>query len=779
MHRDDRSRKDQKPGEGRPATDDRPPALRRWGHLTATRSRLMTGIGILLTVVGLVLAAGAMDRLVLSRFESPGSESVDTRAVLEKEFGEVTPSVLLMVTARQGTVDDEPVAAGARALEEELARRDGVADVASYWSRDGSPTLRGLDGRQALIIARMAGTVTEARTELATISPDFTRDEELFTVRVGGGDEIFRQVAEQSRQDFLRAEMIVFPLVLLLLFAIYRRFAAAALTLGMGLFSVITTLALMHLVTYVTEVSTFAANLALVMGIGLGVDYSLFVINRFREELSSGRPVPEAVAYTVGSAGRTVTFSGLTVLVSLSCLLLFPFPFLRSFAYAGVGTVLTAVFAALVILPAALARLGDRVARKGKEANSRTQSGWWHRTALRMMRHPLRYGVPALVVLLALAAPVLGLTFGTPDERVLPEGVSSRIVQQEIRDNFAAEEMDAIQVLRRGQPGTAANGEEIEATAVALSRIPEVYQVDALTGSYADGNRIAEPGAAADRFGHEEDTWYSVVATHEGLNHDVDRLLSEIRTTAAGGDDLRRGRPVEVRIGGYPAELADFRSQLVDRLPLVLGLVLAVTFLVLFLMTGSLLLPAKATLLNALSLGVMFGALVWIFQEGHLSGVLGFTPTGTIEPSIPILMFCVAFGLSMDYEVLMLSRIKEEYDRTGDTLGAVATGLERSGPLITSAAVIMAASFATYASSGVVFLKMLGLGMVAVIMIDATLIRAVLVPVLMRLAGRANWWAPKPLRALHRRWGLSESEPRPTGDRDPATETEETAETRV
>ncbi|MFB8140617.1 MMPL family transporter [Streptomyces parvus] len=762
MQRDDRSRKDQEHGEGRLATDDRPPALRRWGHLTAARSRLLIWTGVLLTVAGLVLAAGAMDRLVLSRFESPGSESVKTRAVLEKEFGEGTPSVLLMVTARQGTVDDEPVAAAARELEEELALRDGVADVASYWSRDGSPTLRGLDGKQALIIARMAGTVTEARTELATISPEFTRDEKLLTVRVGGGDEIFRQVAEQSRQDFLRAETIVFPLVLFLLFAIYRRFAAAALTLGMGLFSVITTLALMHLVTYVTEVSTFAANLALVMGIGLGVDYSLFVINRFREELRSGRPVPEAVAYTVGSAGRTVTFSGLTVLVSLSCLLLFPFPFLRSFAYAGVGTVLTAVFAALVILPAALARLGHRVARKGSVVNSRTPEGWWHRTALRMMRHPLRYGVPALVVLLALAAPVLGLTFGTPDERVLPEGVSSRVVQQEIRDNFAAEEMDAVQVLRRGQPGTAANSGEIEATALALSRIPEVHQVDALTGSYADGGRIAEPGAAAERFGHEKDTWYSVVATHEGLNHDVDRLLSDIRTTAAGEG------AGQVRIGGYPAELADFRAQLVDRLPLVLGLVLVVTFLVLFLMTGSLLLPAKATLLNALSLGVMFGALVWIFQKGHLSGVLGFTPTGTIEPSIPILMFCVAFGLSMDYEVLMLSRIKEEYDRTGDTLGAVATGLERSGPLITSAAVIMAASFATYASSGVVFLKMLGLGMVAVILIDATLIRAVLVPVLMRLAGRANWWAPKPLRAVHRRWGLSESEPA-------ATETAEAA----
>jgi RND superfamily putative drug exporter len=708
---------------------------------------------VVLTVLGLVLAAGAMDRLLLSRFESPGSESLTTKARLEKEFGEGTPSVLLMVTAKRGTVDDPTVAAEGRKLEKELAAQDGVAEVASYWSRGSSPAMRGTDGKQALIIARMSGTVTEARTNLGEFSPEFSRDTALVKVRVGGGDEVFRQTAEQSRKDFLRAEMIVFPLVLLLLFVIYRRLSAALLTLGMGLFSVITTLALLRGVTYFTDVSTFAANLALVMGIGLGVDYSLFVINRFREELRAGRSVAEAVEYSVGSAGRTVAFSGLTVLVSLSCLLLFPFPFLRSFAYAGVATVLTSVFAALVILPASLARLGHRVVRKN--AAARADTGWWHTTALRMMRRPLLWGIPALVVLLGLASPALGLTFGVPDERVLPETTSSRVVQQDIRDNFAGEEMDAIQVLRTGQPGTAAGAASIDATAAALSRISDVQQVDAFTGSYAEGRKISDANAASSRFAHEKDTWYSVVATHHGLDRDIDRVLSEIRTTAAKGAPA----DAEVRIGGYPAELKDFRTELVDRLPLVFGLILVVTFVILFLMTGSVLLPAKAMVLNTLSMGVMFGALVWVFQDGNLSGLLGFTPSGSIEPSIPILMFCTAFGLSMDYEVFMLSRIKEEYDRTGDNVSAVAVGLERSGPLITSAAVILAASFATYASSGIVFLKMLGLGMVVVILVDATLIRAVLVPVFMRLAGKANWWAPGPLRALHDRFGISESEP--------------------
>ncbi|WP_329385427.1 MMPL family transporter [Streptomyces sp. NBC_01351] len=731
-----------------PRTDrsDRP-LLQRWGRVAARRARLLTLAGVALAVLGLVLAAGTMDRLVLSRFESPGSESVATRAVLEREFGTGTPGVLLMVTATRGTVDEAAVAAEGRALEQELAGRDGVAEVFSYWSRDNTPTMRGEDGKQALIIARLSGTVTEARTRLAGLSPDFTRDGSgpgsVVKVRVGGGDEVFRQAAEQARKDFLRAEAIVVPLVLLLLFAVYRRFSAALLTLGMGLFSVITSLALLRGVTLVTDVSTFAANLALVMGIGLGVDYSLFVIDRFREELRAGRSVPEAVERAVARAGRTVAFSGLTVVLSLSALLLFPFPFLRSFAYAGITTVLTSVLAALVILPAALARLGHRIARKGDTA--RPARGWWHGTALRMMRRPLLYGIPALVVLLGLAAPALGLSFGVPDERVLPRDVSSRVVQQEIRDNFAAEEMDAIQVLRPSPTGAGTNTAEIEATALALSRIAEVHQVDALTGSYADGRRITEPNGHSERFSGGRGTWFSVVATHRGLDRDVDRVLSEIRTTAPG-----------TTIGGYPAELRDFRTVLVDRVPLVLGLILVTTLLVLFLMTGSVLLPVKAVLLNILSMGVMFGVLVLVFQEGHLSGPLGFTASGSIEPSIPILMFCTAFGLSMDYEVFMLARIKEEYDRTGDNTGAVAAGLERGGPLITAAAVVLAASFAAYASSGIVFLKMLGIGMVVVVLVDATLIRAVLVPVSMRLAGRANWWAPKPLRALHDRFGISE-----------------------
>ncbi|MFE3461621.1 MMPL family transporter [Nocardiopsis aegyptia] len=732
------------PPRARTAAPPEPPGfLSRLGGGLAHRPGWVILVGAALALAGLLLAAGTMDRLLLSRFESPGSESLRVEEALESEFGTGKHHFLLLVTAQEGTVDDAPVVEAATAVERELAQREGVAEVASYWSRGASPAMRSEDGTRALVTVRMEGTVTEARTALGEISPDFTRQGDVISVAVGGGDEVFRQAAAQAQADFVRAELIILPLVFVLLLVLYRRVSVAALTLAMGLFSVVTTLALLRGVTYLTDVSTFAANLTLVMGIGLGVDYSLFVINRFREELARGRDVPEAVRIAVARAGRTVAFSGLTVAVALSCLVLFPFPFLRSFAYAGVGVVLTSVFAALVILPAALARVGHRVRPKREP---RADSGWWHSMSLRMMRRPLLYGVPALGLVLLLASPVAGLDFGLPDARVLPQGTSSRDVQDRIEEEFAQEEMDAVQVLM-DLPGREAGAAEIDAYASALSEVEGVDQVDALTGSYADGRALSGPRPdAVERFGSAEATWFSAVPEAEALD-DAAGLIDRVRDVPA---------PAATEIGGYPADLTDFREALLGQVPLVFGLILAITFVILFLMTGSLLLPAKAIVLNVLSLAVMFGVVVWIFQEGNLSGLLGFTANGTLETTFPILMFCIAFGLSMDYEVFMLSRIKEEYDATGDTTGAVAAGLQRSGPLVTAAAVVLAASFATYASSGVLYLLMLAVGMAMVIIVDATLIRAVLVPVFMRLAGPANWWAPAPLKRFQARYGIRE-----------------------
>ncbi|MEU9892692.1 MMPL family transporter [Streptomyces phaeochromogenes] len=714
--------------------------LTRLGRLAVRRSRAVL-IGVLLVFLGLaVYGAGAQNDLDLARWSSPGTESVRAGDVLREEFGTGNPNLALLVTARDGDVDSAGTRDAARALAQEVERLPLVTDVTSYWDSD-SLALRGTDGRRALVLVRLEGSATEAREQLATLSPRLTRTTDELTVQVGGQEEISRQVGEQARTDFLRAELFALPAVLLLLVLVYRRTTAALLTVAVGLLSVLGTLAGLRVIAQFTEVSTFAANLALVLGLGLGVDYSLFVISRYREERAVGRPGPDAVVRATAVAGRTVVFSGVTVAVSLCALLVFPFFFLSSFAYAGVLVVVTAVAGAVVFLPAALARWGHRVERP----DAPTTSGFWHRTALAAMRRPLLAGAGVLTVLLLAASPLLGLRFGLPDERTLPEGTSSRTTSEIVHEEFPAEPTDTIQVVLTKPTTKSLTGAPTEAPtttaatrayAAELSSIPGVFQVDAPSGTYRDGRRTGAPGQ--DRLTAPDGrVRLALVPTQEAMRGDVPALVERVRDLPA---------PDGVLVGGYPGETTDFRATLLDRLPLAAGLVLGATYLILFLMTGSVLLPLKATVLNLLSLAVMFGCLVWVFQDGNLSGVLGFTPTGSIEPSIPVLMFCVAYGLSMDYEVFLLSRIKEEHDRTGDTVSAVAEGIRRSAPLITAAAGILALSFLSYATGGVVFLKELGIGTALTILVDATLIRVVLLPVTMRLAGRANWWAPKPLR---------------------------------
>ncbi|WP_051425949.1 MMPL family transporter [Jiangella gansuensis] len=711
-------------------------------YVTRAPRRVLAGSVLLFLLAG-VLAASVVDALALNRYEAPGSESLQARDALAEQFDTSTSNVALLVTAEDGTVDDAAVAAAGAALTDELAAHPGVGDAWSYWS-DATDTLRSEDGRHALVLAWVPGDADHVRGDvLPGIEESFGDPGGPIDVEIGGGDEVFRVVAEQARTDFLRAELIILPLVGALLWLVYRRLGPALVTLGVGLFSVVGTLAILRVVTVFTEVSTFASNIALVMGIGLGVDYGLFVTYRFREELARGLPVPDAVRAAVTGAGRTVLFSGATVAASLAVLFVFPFPFLSSFAYAGIAVVLTAVFGATVVLPAALTLLGHRAARRGATGSGR-EEGFWHRLSTTVMRRPLVSGGAALVVLLGLGAPAAGVEFGSPDDRVLPAGQPVRDMYDTIRADFTTEDADAVQVV-----APAADDGDIAPYAAALSSLDGVHRVDSAAGSFADGARVA---AAADpaRYADGTGAWFAVVPTGERLADDPTGLVADVRELAA---------PFDVLVGGYPAELTDYRDGVVERLPLVAALILGVTFVVLFLMTGSVVAPLKASVLNLLSLSVMFGVLVWGFQNGGLAGVLGFTPTGVIEPSIPLLMFCIAYGLSMDYEVFLLARIKEDYDRTGDVIGSVPRGIARSAPLVTAAAVILAASFAVYASSDIVFLQQLGIGMALAVLVDATVIRGVLMPALMRLAGRANWWAPDPLRRLHARIGLREDSP--------------------
>ncbi|MFN2383075.1 MAG: MMPL family transporter [Gemmatimonadota bacterium] len=607
----------------------------------------------------------------------------------------------------------------------------------------------------------MQGDATEARAEIGEMIPEYTRDDGAVTVRVAGAEAISSEISEAARQDFLRAEIVIIPVMLVLLIVVYRRLSPALLTLGIGLFSVFATMAALRGLTAFIEVSTFAANITLVMGIALGIDYSLFVISRFREELARGQTVSDAVMRAVETAGRTVIFSGLTVAASVAMLMVFPYPFLRSFGHAGILVVATALIGAVVILPAALAVLGHRVARRGgakPSANSvvPTEQGFWYRLGTRVMRRPVAFGAVALIAVLALASPALGFQSGLPDDRILPAEVSpTRQTYDEIRLNFSQEPQDSINAVAADIGDPAEQRGAIADYARGLSEVPGIVQVNSWVGSFANGEQTRPPQADSDRFVSDSGTWLAAIPSQEALAGDrVGELVGQVRAVPAGLDG--------VLVGGYPAELSDFRDPLAEWTPFVAVLILLVTFVILFLMSGSLLMPVKATVLNLLSLSVMFGVIVFVFQEGNFAELLGFTPTGDINLTFPILMFCFVYGLSMDYEVFMMSRIKEEYDRTGDNAQSVLFGIQRSAPLITSAAGILALSFALYMTANVSFLQMVGLGTAIAVLVDATLIRAVLVPAFMRLAGRANWWAPAPLRRLHDRFGITESEQAPS-----------------
>jgi RND superfamily putative drug exporter len=417
-----------------------------------------------------------------------------------------------------------------------------------------------------------------------------------------------------------------------------------------------------------------------------------------------------------------------------------------------VAVVAIAAAGSLIVLPAVLALLGRRVdllrvgRRRSLEAGS---GGFWHRVATGVMRRPLVVSLAVVALLLVLGTPFLRVQFGLPDDRVLPTSASSRQVADLIRTDFGARDDSALVVVTPDTRG--ASTAELDRYAATLSGLGGVARVDAPGGTFA-GGRLAAPNPAAAAFTAGEAARFTVVPSAEPYSDAGEDLVEAVRATPA---------PFATMTGGPSAALTDTKAALYDRIPLALGLVALVIFVLLFLMTGSVLIPVKALVMTTLSLTAVYGAMVWVFQDGHFSDLLGFTPTGTINITMPVLMFCVAFGLSMDYEVFLLSRIKEEHDRTGDTAAAVAAGLERTGRIVTTAAALIAIVFIAFATSRISFIQLLGLGTALAIIVDATLIRALLVPAFMRLAGRANWWAPAPLRRVYLRAGLRETTPEP------------------
>ena len=730
---------------------------RRWAVLAAT---------LVAVVVSGVVGGSAITRLKSGGFDDPAAESTRAAEVLRDQFGTGDPNLVLLVTAKGGDVDDPAVAAAGEAITRRLAAEPDLAQVLSYWAAD-APALKSADGAQALVLGRITGDEEDLDARAAALTDAYARDDADLRVQVGGQAQVFREVGEQVEADLARAEAIAVPITLLLLVLVFASAVAGILPLAVGGFAIVGTLLVLRVLAQVTDVSIYALNLTTALGLGLAIDYSLFIVSRYREELRAGRDPGDALIVTMRTAGRTVLFSAATVAVSLLALLVFPLYFLRSFGYAGIAVVALAAVGALVVLPALLAVLGRRVDRFRLPIGRRAQpsgtpgTGFWHRIATWVMRRPVPIALAVVAFLVLLGTPFLGVRFGLPDDRVLPASAEGRQVADAIRDNFATDESSALSVVAPGIGDPRAHLADIDGYAAALSRLDGVERVDALTGAYADGARLQGPppaaGAAiapeARRFAAADGTWLSVVPSVEPFSEAGEELVAAVRDLPA---------PLGAQVTGPSAQLVDTKASLFGLLPVAAAIIALVTFVLLFLMTGSVVIPAKALVLNLLSLTAVYGAMVWVFQDGNLAGVLGFTPTGTIDTSMPVLLFCIAFGLSMDYEVFLLSRIKEEHDRTGDTVAAVAVGLERTGPIVTTAAALLAIVFVAFATSQVSFLKLFGIGTALAILVDATLIRALLVPAFMRLAGQANWWAPAPLRRLHARVGLAET-PEPSG----------------
>ncbi|MEU9665115.1 MMPL family transporter [Streptomyces bobili] len=738
---------------------DSPPRVGGWTRFVTARPRLSLLAALVLTVLAVLAGSGVADKLGSGGWEDPGAESTYATEALEREFPDSQPNLILLVDSGRASVDDPAVAAEATRLAERLSGEKGVVGVGSYWGGK-APALRAEDGHEALIAARITGDEKTMGETLDRIAPSYRGTQGPLEVKVGGIVAVRHEMQTIIQEDLTRAEIIALPVTLVLLVMVFGSAVAALLPLGVGIVAILGTNAVLGALTEFTDVSIFAMNLTTALGLGLAIDYALFIVRRFREELSGGADPTTAIGTTLRTAGRTVLFSALTVAVSLAAMLVFPQYFLRSFAYAGIAVVLLAAAAALILLPAALVLLGHRVdsldvrrlfrrggartasprtegsTRNGTEGGTEDRTAWG-RTATLVMRRAPFFALGTTAVLVLLGLPFLGVKFGTADDRQLPSSAESHVVQQHIRDGFPGTPGGGLEVLAEGRATQA----EYTAYKERVAALPDVARVD---GPLVKGDAA----------------YFTVQPEGEAVDEAGQRLVGDLRATEA---------PFDTKVTGAAAVLVDSKKAIGDQLPLAAAFITVVTLLLVFLLTGSVLIPIQAVLLNALSLTAMFGAVVWVFQDGHLSGILGFTSTGSIETTLPVLMFCVAFGLSMDYGVFLLSRIKEEYDHTGDHERSVRLGLQRTGGLITAAAVILAVVMVAIGTSRVTNTKMLGLGIALAVLMDAMVVRSLLVPAIMRLTGKATWWAPGPLRRFHQRFGLSEGDPAPARQPNPET----------
>ena len=711
------------------------------------RRRRLVFIAALIGIVFLaVFGFRVLPKLDSGGFNDPGSDSAAVTQILQTEFD--SPDADLVVALKGAVPADDPsFAAMGKSLTTKLAAIGGVKRVTSYWLTP-SPSLTSSDGNGAVLLVTYEPSSTVAASDITDEVKQVVAAVDLGATQVylGGSSVVSQAITGQISSDLARSEAIAIPLTTILLLIVFGSLVAAGMPLLVGLASIFGSFFILYLLTYQTDVSVFALNLVTGLGLGLGIDYSLLVVSRFREELASGREVGAAVARTVASAGRTVVFSGLTVALTLAAMLFFPQFFLRSFAYGGISVVAFAVIGAVIVLPAVLGLVGPRInsLRIRRSVDRPNRGARWATLATAIMRRPWPVAIGSIAVLMLLAWPALGAKFGQIDERALPRDNYSVLDSAAITEDFPGLGGAPIDVMVPAD----VDAEAIADYAADLSLVATIEGVDSPAGLFEGGARVGDPTG---RTALTSDGYVRLIATstERPRSPAAEVVIAALRAVPAPS--------AQVLVGGFAAQYTDSQRGLLQVLPWALGWVLVTVLLLLFMFTGSILLPIKAIILNILSLSAAIGVMVWIFQDGHLAWLVGdFVNTGTIDTSTVVLTAIVAFGLSMDYEVFLLSRIKEEYDRSGDNTASVALGLQRSAGIITAAAVLLAVNFAAFIPASVTNIKILGVGVTVAILLDATIVRLLLVPAFMRIAGRTNWWAPAPLRRVYERFGLAE-----------------------
>ena len=688
------------------------------GSVIVAKSKLIFAIYLIAVILAGGIGSAVFGKLDSGGYSDPKSDSAKAFTYLTDVFKVKDPAVVLVVETKDGITNPSAIASATK-LENQIKTESGVDSTLSYWSAGGAPSLKSTDGKSAFLFIYSEDVVWDNVQSLGKeIQAKYDGKFEDLTVYASGTGVFAHAINTKISEDLKLSESISIPLTFILLIFVFGGLVASAMPLLVGVSAILASFLVIYLLTFVTGVSIFALNLITGLGLGLGIDYALLIVNRFREELHAGRSVDESIKRTVNTAGKTVFYSGLTIVITLAALVLFPQMFLKSFGYAGVTVVILAVLGALVALPALLAILGNRIDKLVVRKSSITpkEDGRWAQTARFVMRRPIAVVMLSLIILTVLAAPVKNVVFSQVDSQVLPASNPAANASRIISERFPGQEGNPIEII---VPNGATMGTQINQYTTEIAQVPGIVRIG---DSQVSGNDVR------------------VTAIHSmgPRTPAAEVLIKELRKIRA---------PEGTLIGGVAADYADTQIGIAKTMPWALLWIAIGVLILLFVFTGSIILPIKAIILNILSLGATLGVITWIFVDGHLKWLVGdFTVTGSVDTGSIILVAVVAFGLSMDYEVFLLSRIKEEHDAGRSNIESVATGLQRSARIITAAAGLLAIVFASFMLSGVTSIKMLGFGVAFAILLDASLVRALLVPALMRLFGERNWWAPKAMK---------------------------------